>query len=89
MDTHKMQLYFPGELYLHLKALATQRRSSIAAVVREAAQKYCVGLKKETPYGVDSLDAIAGRCRAKERGLSEGHDEILYGWSKSKKRSRK
>jgi hypothetical protein len=30
-------------------------------------------------YGKDPLDHIVGACRAKEKDLSERHDETIYG----------
>lgn len=75
----RFQLYFPVELYLRLKEASARHGTSIAAFVRQAAER---ALAEEKTGKSDPLDAIVGKGRAQESDLSYRHDKYLYGWVK-------
>src|SRR5579862_5566072 len=75
-------LRFPRELYDDLRYEAARRRTTLAAVVREAVEAY-VGRADRTASSAaeaDPLDKWIGAVAAPVTDESVHHDRYLYGW---------
>lgn len=74
----RTQIQLTDEQSQELKRLATQRRTSVAELIRQAAEEL---LRESSILGQaerkERAQAIAGRFRSGKRDLSTEHDEYL------------
>ncbi|HVT17065.1 MAG TPA: CopG family transcriptional regulator [Thermoanaerobaculia bacterium] len=74
----RTQIQLTDEQSQELKRLATQRRTSVAELIRQAAEEL---LRESSIQGQaerkERARAIAGRFRSGKRDLSTEHDEYL------------
>jgi predicted DNA-binding protein len=77
-------LRLPSSTYEELRYEASRRRTSVAAVVREAVAQYLGqgGKAADIPFGEDPLDRLAGLVTGGASDESVNHDHYLYGWPK-------
>jgi predicted DNA-binding protein len=78
----RTQVYFPNKLYRDVQKKAKAESKSVAAVVREAVQKYIA--EKEVDWENDSFVKAVGFIKSGTIDLSVNHDHYIYGCKKVK-----
>jgi CopG-like RHH_1 or ribbon-helix-helix domain, RHH_5 len=76
----RTQVYFPEKLYREVRKRAKAESKSVAAVVREAVERYLKD--KEVDWESDPFLKAAGFFKSDSGDLSLNHDHYLYGAKK-------
>ncbi|HAR46527.1 MAG: hypothetical protein A2X56_13635 [Nitrospirae bacterium GWC2_57_13] len=76
----RTQVYFPEKLYRDVQKRAQEESKSVAAVVREAVEKYLSD--REIDWENDPIFKLEGICSSGLTDLSVNHDYYLYGGKK-------
>ena len=76
----RTQVYFPEKLYRDVQKKAKAESKSVAAIVREAVQKYIA--EKEIDWENDPILKLAGIMKTGTTDLSINHDHYIYGVKK-------
>jgi predicted transcriptional regulator len=71
---HRTQIYLPSDLSAALDRLAQRRRTSRAALLRQAALDF---LEREGPHDEDPIFGVIGLGDAGPGAVSEEHDRFL------------
>lgn len=79
----RTQVYFPEKLYRDVQKRAKTESKSVAAVVREAVQKYLA--KNEIDPARDPFINAAGFIESGATDMSVNHDHYIYGSGKQGK----
>lgn len=79
----RTQVYFPEKLYRDVQKRAKEESKSVAAVVREAVEKYLSD--REIDWENDPIFKAVGFIKSDVSDLSENHDLYLYGREKDRK----
>jgi len=76
----RTQVYFSEKMYRDVQKRARVESKSVAAVVREAVQKYIT--EKEIDWENDPILKLAGIMKTGATDLSLNHDHYIYGVKK-------
>lgn len=71
---HRTQIYLPSDVSTALDQLARRRRTSRAALLRQAARDF---LQREVPADADPILGVIGLGNAGPGAVSEEHDRFL------------
>ncbi len=80
----RTQVYFPMDLYRKVEKKAKKESKSMAAVVREAVDKYTKNEEDVIDWENDPLSKAVGIMKSGLGDLSVNHDYYLYGMKKKK-----
>lgn len=81
----RTQVYFPEELYSKIKERAESESKSMAAILREAVERYLQEEEKEkVNWEDDTLFKLEGIMRSGLGDLAANHDHYLYGMKKKR-----